>query len=226
MTIEELRAEIQADLGSDVVSLGISDATIDLKITEALRKISAYAPRNIFGTFEGSSIQMPEGTTCVLDVLSGDIASSATYTDNDVFSWSTIMMNSGSSAYDPFTILSMRNQVRTLQGFVRLKDWNYIKETRMLYLSGVDNTQVVVRYMMPYTSVEQVVDEMVVQKMKEYALALCKIIEGLIRRKLQNTPGAMSLDGDSLVSEGTSEKDRLDSELPQIFKYLRMGLRV
>lgn len=215
-------------MGTDVVSLAISDETIAIKVKEALRKISSYAPRVMISSFPRQScIDMPPTTTCVLAVLATDSTSNANIEDDDVFSWSTMMYNSRQSMYDPFTILTMRNQVGTLQQFISLKDYHFDKHTKKLYLSNLSGSgNVTVKYMIPYTSIEEIVDEIVLQKVKEYALALCKIIEGMIRRKTQNTPGAMQLDGDALVSEGTAEKDRLETDLVQTFKYLQMGIRV
>lgn len=227
MKIEDIRNEIKVDMGADILSLAISDNTIDIKIKEALRKISSYAPRVLYVTLPASNvIDMPPETTCVVEILTSDATSSTEYVDNDVFSWSVMMQNSGSSMYDPFNVLTLRNQVKTLQGFISLRDWHYDEHSHKLYLSNVQGSVVTVKYMVPYKSVEEITDEIVVQKVKEYALALCKIIEGMIRRKTQSTPGAMQLDGDALVSEGTSEKDKLDTDLPQVFKYLRMGIRV
>lgn len=227
MTSEDLRDEIKVDLGIDVVSLGISDKTIDIKIKEALRKISSYAPRVLLGEFSvgTGTVVMPEDTTCVIDVLAESLSDSSNAVTDDVFSWSTIALNSG-TIYDPISVLTMRQGAKAMQSFIRIKDWTYLAETHTLYLSGIDKQRVAVKYMMPYKNINEVTDEIVLQNVKEYSLALCKIVEGMIRRKLQNTPGAMQLDGDALVSEGTSDRDRLNSELPTIFKYLRMGLRV
>lgn len=227
MTTDDFIREIKIDLGVDVVSLGIRDDTIRMKVQEALRKISAYAPRVVLGSFDTApKITMPEGTTAVLQIMSGDIASDTTMVDNDVFGWTTIMMNSGTSMYDPYTILQSRQNVRTLQSFIKITDFQFDKDKCELYISGATQPKLVIKYMVPYRKVEEIKDELVMQKVKEYALALCKIIEGMIRRKLQNTPGAMQLDGDSLVSEGNAEKDKLDQELPRTFKYMRMGIRI
>lgn len=226
-TTEDLIREIKIDLGTDVVSLGISDETITQKIHEAMRKISSYAPKVEIQSFDtAGKIKMPEGTTAVLQIMSGDIASDTTLVDNDVFGWTTIMMNSGSSMYDPYTVLQSRQNVRTLQQFIKLTDFYFDKQKCELYVSGATKSKLVIKYMIPYRDIDEIKDELVIQKIKEYALALCKIIEGMIRRKLQNTPGAMQLDGDAMVSEGNSEKDKLDRELPTTFKYLRFGVRV
>ena len=228
MTSEELRNEIKVDLGIDVVSLGISDKTIDIKIKEALRKISSYAPRVLLGEFSVGTgkIEMPEDTTCVIDVLAESLSDSSNAVTDDVFSWSMIALNSGGTVYDPVSVLTMRQNAKAMQSFIRIKDWTYLTEKHTLYLSGIDKERVTVKYMVPYKDISEVTDEIVLQNVKEYSLALCKIVEGMIRRKLQNTPGAMQLDGDALVSDGTSDRDRLNSELPTIFKYLRMGVRI
>lgn len=227
MTIADMTNEIKVDLGSDVLSLAISDNTIEIKIKEALRKISAYAPRVLYMNVPAANVvEMPEDTLCVVQLMSYDLASNASYEDLDVFSWTTMMYNSGGAIYDPFTILQMRNQVQNLQAFIAMKDWHYDAENRLLYLSNIQGNSVAVKYMVPYKNIEEVKDEIVIQKLKEYALALCKIVEGTIRRKTQSAPGAIQLDGDTMVSEGLSEKGRLDSDIPTTFKYLRMGLRV
>jgi hypothetical protein len=50
-----------------------------------------------------------------------------------------------------------------------------------------------------------------------YALALCKITLGTIRRKFNSYASigntGISLDGSDLVSEGISERDRLEKQL-------------
>lgn len=52
---------------------------------------------------------------------------------------------------------------------------------------------------------------------KRFTLALCKINLGMIRRKYANFASigntGISLDGDSLVSEGKEEKEKLEEDL-------------
>ena len=54
------------------------------------------------------------------------------------------------------------------------------------------------------------------QWIKKYTLALCKVLLGSIRGKYASMPipnGEVSLDGDTLRSEGAAERDALIAEL-------------
>lgn len=226
--------EIKFDLGSDINSLGISDETIELKIKEAIRKISTYAPCIKSGYFPvvGKKIEMPEGTIGVLQVLNQTniTGSRGDYRtlykdDTDLFSVSRYLFNYNDRS-DPFIFLMQKNQVNTLQNFVSLSDWRYDSYQNILYVNNYGGTTLSLIYMSTFSDFNEVRDIEVVQAVKEYALALCKIIEGQIRRKLQSAPGAIQMDGDALVSEGTAEKQRLDDWIPKRFMNLRFGLRV
>lgn len=231
-TNNELINEIKVDLGSDINSLGISDKTIDMKITEALRKISSYAPLVEVKSFhvEGKAVVLPENTVTVVNVytmkLSNSTASDTTLyqNDTDLFSYSRYLYNYNSTS-DPYIYLLQKTGINTLQNFVSMKDWWFDRQNHQVLINNYNVDSVTVMYLRKYQAIEEVVDELVIQKVKEYALALCKIVEGNIRRKLQNAPGAISMDGDSLVSEGMQEKQILDESLPIDFQYLRMGIR-
>lgn len=230
--IDELVEEIKVDLGSDINSLGISDDSISLKIHEALRKISVYAPLVCTEVFalSGSqnSAQLPEDATTVFEVLNLDKPAATkarvAMDDTDLFSVSRYLYNYNDLS-DPYIFLMQKNAVSTLQNFVRLTDFRFEKSNHTLYLSNAHVKNVCVKYLRKYRSVEEIEDIDVQQIVKEYALALCKIIEGNIRRKLQSAPGAIQLDGDSLVSEGMSEKRDIEAKLPNMFQNLRFGIR-
>lgn len=230
MQIEEMIEEIKIDLGSDVNSLGISDSSIQRKIEEAVRKISSYSPYVCTEGFKvlGGVIQMPEDTTAVVAVLNFDKASATrakvVADDTDLFSVSRYLYNYNDLS-DPYIFLMQKNAVSTLQGFVRLKDYRYEKNSHKLFISNHEGETLTLQYLRKYRSFEEIQDVDIIQIVKEYSLALCKIIEGNIRRKLQSAPGAIQLDGDSLVSEGMSEKQEIESQLPSKFQNIRFGLR-
>lgn len=230
MLLDDLISEIKVDLGCDINSLGISDSSIALKVHEALRKISIYAPYVCTEMFdlEGKTAQLPEDSTTVIEVLNLDKPSATNARvvadDTDLFSVSRYLYNYNDLS-DPYIFLMQKNAVSTLQNFVRQSDFRYEKTTHKLYLSNVDVSKLCVKYLRRYRSVEEIEDIEVQQIVKEYALALCKIIEGNIRRKLQAAPGAIQLDGDSLVSEGTSEKQLIEDKLVSMFQNLRFGIR-
>lgn len=231
MLLDDLVSEIKVDLGCDINSLGISDSSIALKIHEALRKISVYAPYVCVEMFdlEDNSAQLPDDSTTVLDVLNIDKSSTTNAKvvadDTDLFSVSRYLYNYNDLS-DPYIFMMQKNAVSTLQSFVRLTDFRFEKSTHKLYLSNIDVSRVCVKYLRKYRSVEEIEDQDVLQMVKEYSLALCKIIEGNIRRKLQSAPGAIQLDGDSLVSEGMSEKQNIEDKLVSQFQNLRFGIRI
>lgn len=231
MRLDDLVEEIKIDLGSDVNSLGISDKSIEVKIKEALRKISVYAPHECIDVFtpSGGVVKLPEGTNTVIEITNIDRPSDKTNTviadDTDLFSVSRYLYNYN-DLMDPYIFLMQKNAVSTLQNFVKLKDYRFEKTTCTLYISNHTGNPVCVRYLREYRDVKEIDDMDVLQTVKEYALALCKIIEGNIRRKLQSAPGAIQLDGDSLVSEGTSEKQEIESTLVSRFQNLRFGIRI
>lgn len=231
MLLYELVSEIKVDLGCDINSLGISDESISLKIHEALRKISIYAPYVCTEMFDvnNGSIQLPKDSTTVVEILNFDKPSATKAKviadDTDLFSVSRYLYNYNDLS-DPYIFLMQKNAVSTLQSFVRLSDFRYEKSTHKVYISNNDSQKLCVKYLRHYRSIEEIEDIDVLQRVKEYALALCKIIEGNIRRKLQSAPGAIQLDGDSLVSEGTHEKQEIESKLVSEFQNLRFGIRV
>lgn len=230
MLITELVEEIKIDLGCDINSLGISDKSITMKINEALRKISIYAPYVCTETLpvSGGKIELPEDTVTVVGILNIDKSSISKAKliadDTDLFSVSRYLYNYN-DLMDPYQFLMQKTAVSTLQSFIRLDDYHYDKATHTVYISNHNGKQLTLRYLRKYRSIEEIEDMDILQRVKEYALALCKIIEGNIRRKLQSAPGAIQLDGDSLVSEGMSEKQAIEDRLVSEFQNIRFGIR-
>lgn len=231
MDKQEMVKLIQADLGGDVLSLGIKPETIELKIDEALRKVGAYCPRVLVQSFPvvGEKIQMPEGTIAVQDVMTfKDPVEFTRGRDNtgdiDIFHVGNYMLASYPQ-FDPTTYFMRMNELETMMNFIEKTDWFYEKETRTLYLNYYNRPTATVKFLKKYTDVSEIIEDDVLDLVKNYALALCKIIEGTIRRKLQNAPGAMLLDGDALVSEGNEEKMRLEEEIKKQFSNIRFGFR-
>lgn len=229
--INKMIEEIKSDLGGDIVSLGITDNTIKIKVHEAIRKISSYTPYIKTDTYDvsGNKVVLDETTCAVSHVFSKNTNSkvnreSPIYDEADLFNASRYVYNF-SGMNDPYIYMMNVTEMRTLQNMVALKDWHYDKESHTLFLSNFSGTSVTIRSLQKYDGLAQIKDADVIQTIKEYSVALCKIAEGGIRRKLQSAPGAIQMDGDSLVSEGLAEKNRLDEWIPKQYSYLRFGLR-
>ena len=233
MNLDALVEEIKIDLGADVNSLGISNASIISKINEAVRKICSYAPYVNIDTYTvtGKTVVLPETTCMVSQVMTNNLSSgsinrdSPIYDEADLFNATRYIYNYSPLA-DPYIYMMNISEMRTLQNMVSISDWFYNKNNHTLYLTSVPSQSVVIKSLQKYDTFEDIKDPDVIQAVKEYALALCKIVEGNIRRKLQSAPGAIQMDGDSLVSEGTAEKTRLDEWIPKQFQNVYFGIRV
>lgn len=233
MQLTEMVDDIKVDLGCDINTLGISDDSIEAKINEAIRKVTSYAPYCVIETFnidDTKKITLPDGTCAVIQILTDTVKTTSevkqdVYNDNDLFSVSRYMYRQDAMS-DPYITLMKSNELKTLQNMVSITDYFFNKGDRTLYINNPIDDKVTVKYLVKYRSLEEIEDQDIIQTIKEYALALCKIIEGNIRRKLQAAPGAISMDGDSLVSEGLSEKNKLDEFIPKQYANIRFGMRV
>lgn len=229
MEMVEIISSIKSDLGGDIISLAISDETITLKVNEALRKVGAYAPNSLTASFGVTSnkILMPEGTIAIQSVLSTKDPSELKRGDDevDVFSPSTFLLGGSSSGYDPLGYIMKKTELESSLNFLEVTDWYYLKDTREVFLNYYDRPSATVKYLKKFTSVEEITSDEVVDLVKNYALALCKIIEGNIRRKLSQTPGAMVMDGSELVQEGREDKTQLEEQLKTQYSNLIFGIR-
>lgn len=232
MTIGELVNEIKVDLGCDINSIGISDESIKMKIAEATRKVGSYAPQVVIGSFglSNNAVELPENTIMVAQILTNNVSTSTNrnsplYDEADLFNATRYSFNVGNIMTDPYIYLMNITEMKTLQNLVSLDDWYFNKANHTVYFSNPTSQTMVIKFLQKYASVEDVEDPDIIQVIKEYSLALCKIVEGNIRRKLQAAPGAIQMDGDSLVNEGMSEKSRLDEEIPRQYQNLYFGIR-
>jgi hypothetical protein len=100
--------------------------------------------------------------------------------------------------------------------------WDYEASTHTLYLSGMPSyiSDVTYIYFVHPTITE--VPEYDDHWIKNYTLALTKIVVGRIRSKFGAIPGVenpIDLDGKDLIAEGNTDKDRLEKDL-------NLGMRV
>ena len=117
--------------------------------------------------------------------------------------------------------LMKTSELQSTLNFIDRTDWYYVKDDHTLYLNYYNRPKATVKYLKKYSSVEDITDDTVLEYVKLYALALCKIIEGGIRRKLSQAPGAIQMDGDTLAQEGITDKQNLEEKIPKIVGNLK-----
>lgn len=228
MDINTMVSEIRSELGGDVISLAIKDETIKINIGKSLRKIGAYSPKVMTASFPvvGEQVVMPEGTIAVQSVLSTRDASDARRggDDYDIFDQQKVLTNYGGDI-DPMTQLMRRNEIESLGNFIEVTDWYYLKDSRTLYFNYYNRPAATIKYLKKYTDVSEITDDDVLDYIQQYAIALCKIAEGSIRRKLEQAPGAIPMDGEQLVQEGKEEQQNLEEKIPKALSNLVFGIR-
>lgn len=228
MDMGEIVESIKSDLGGDVVSLGIRDETIESKVKEALRKVGAYSPRVLTESFPvaNEKLIMPEGTIAVQSVLSSRDPSDLKRGDDeiDIFNINNFILGSSPDT-DPMSYLIRKTELDTMMRFIEVTDWYYVPDNRTIFFNYYNRPSATIKYLKKYTDVSEVIKDDELDAIKNYALALCKIAEGNLRRKLAQTPGSMLLDGSELVQEGKEEKAQIEEQLKKEFSNMRFGIR-
>jgi hypothetical protein len=221
-SIADIREGIKAELGWPTISLYIKDDNIDTLIQKAVRKCSDKA----CPTF-----------TVKRSVINGSIDLSGL----DVSAVKNIYEEMTSTSESIFDLEYQASVARGLAGMGGSNDYlgliaqigEYAQDRYMAmpdyYLDGdklyIDNYQgtVTVEYVKKSPRLEDYDSEWA-GWVEGYALALVKMAEGRIRGKFRLNNGPFELDGDTLVSEGSSDKMDLESKLdlsPGYFNVLR-----
>jgi hypothetical protein len=229
MELQEMVESIISDLGGDVLSVALSVETIESKIKESLRKVGAYSPKVSTEAFTVTTekVIMPLGTLAVLDVMSvNDILNTGRgREDNDDFLFSPSAQMMSNPSVDPTSFLMKKNEIDTIMNFVEVTDWYYVKGDSTLFLNYYNRPTATIKYLRKYRDVNEVEDDEIIDVVQSYALALCKIVEGTIRRKLSGAPGAIVMDGAELVQEGKEEKLALEEFMRKQLTNLVYGIR-
>jgi len=150
-------------------------------------------------------------------------------TSSSVSAW-VLAQLSGYAASDVLSLKSF-----DMVSFYMLQQWiHYLKyitiskfrlffnsNTKILHIVPAPDDSLLKLFIEVYTqaSTDELLNERFV---REYTLALCKITLGEIRSKFQSLPGfnnAVSLNGETLKTEGKEEKDALESDLIKEFKW-------
>lgn len=209
--------QIKTQLGYPVINLYIQDDMIRKQIDISLRKVAPWcdAIEQLYVTNKVTTFK-DKKLYAVIRVTSLDSA----YTPNTED-------NGGMSYYDYLITKSVYNQLGGINteptniSNVALYNY-YAEETRAdlcpIGFRLVDQTLYIDGDKPPY-QVEAITEGSLVKMSQnycswceEYSLALCKIIEGEIRRKIKVTGSPIELSSE-LLSDGRAEKEALEAKL-------------
>lgn len=210
-------------LGEPVIEVELEDETIDEIITQALGIYGTYKPAEKVGTINVISGQQKYTLTAaevgkgIIEVFRPDLMRSAVSLDQfDVFNYHTFLPN-----LDPGDYYMERvwwKEVRMSSGSDDdwLLDFNPDDGTATFYVNPIPSESYTLNYI-------YVVDPTLTQVpasdddfMKDYILAMCKIVVGEIRSKFQGVEGAESainMNGEALKAEGKEERANFEEYL-------------
>jgi hypothetical protein len=227
ISMADLKLEVKSDLGSDYVTVELSDGAFDKVVTQAKRWFTAKKGYIIFRpvTIVDGQLQyvMASDVMNVLDVIfqvPSDVAAFFTLGFFDIipFGPNTLMSTgSGLSNYSGFAQLLMFTEQRK-RIFSVEPEWSYDQQTKLLHItarggtpSGIMLIQVKTSKFDPATLSEKD-EELFVRWVK----AKCKEIVGRVRSKYDTMPGAggpVALDGKALIDEAKAEFEQLDKDI-------------
>lgn len=227
MRLADFVNEIKLELTGGVLELEITDETIASLINKAFREIQRYIdiPKLLTVPFASCidldgwkhssivKIYRTEGYT-------GNNAANGDAIPNDpMYMQQWMIYSNGGSMYnlDNYvmnflsynTLLQMRNTLSTDMS------WKEDKEGKKLYINcAYDSPKyVTIEYIPVYESVEEVEDDYWTDQIARLSMALVKITLGRIRSFSTQSNALWTLDGPTLLQEGTTEAQEIRQHL-------------
>jgi hypothetical protein len=242
LTKSEFKTWIRRKLGEPMVKVELHDVQLDAIInsTKKFHQKWALGSDNqetyfIIRLESGKSVyDLPEGLTEIMQMYD---YSSSLGNANELFTLENYMWNMGllPETFGPFSLVGYHASLAYLKDLRRYLPskfhWLYIRGNNTLKLNPVPDEDQHHKFIMLhcYMAEQYTVEgfdeerEEFIEKIYEddwfqkYCLAEAKITLGLIRRKFANFTSigntGIQLDGDSLISEGNSEKEKLEEQL-------------
>jgi hypothetical protein len=238
MRLADYINEIKLELTGQVLDLEITDETIASLINKAFREIQRYIdiPKLVtvpfascidLGPWVDEEGKEHEGFRCSSIVkvyrtegYTGNSKVDGTSLVNDpMYMQQWMIYSNGGSMYnlDNYvmnflsynTMLQMRNTISTDMS------WKEDKEGKKLYINcAYDSPKfVTIEYIPVYQSVEEVEDDYWTDQIAKLSLALVKITLGRIRTYSKQSNAIWTLDGDTLLQEGTAEAENIRNHL-------------
>jgi hypothetical protein len=223
----EFISYIRTKLGEPKVRVELADSQIKTNLYDALQLFREYS------TSRGN-----QRSYMALDLVVGqqdyqlpDYVMQVGYdkTSSSVSAW-VLAQLSGAAASDVLSLKSF-----DMVSFYMLQQWlHYLKYVSISKFRLFFNSNTKILHVVPPPDDSYVKlfievfhqapsDELYNERfVRDYALALCKISLGEIRSKFQSLPGfnnSVSLNGETLKTEGKEEKDKLEEDLKLHFQY-------
>ena len=226
-TIIEFKGYIRTKLGAPKIRVELADSQIETNLYDSLQLFREYST----GRGNTRDFLVVNLTAGQFDYTLPDYVMQVGYdkTSQTVSAW-VLAQLSGYAASDVLSLKSF-----DMVSFYMLQQWlHYLKyittskfrlffnvNTKVLHVAPTPDDSLLKLFVEVFRqgSADELLNERFV---REYTLALCKIQLGEIRSKFQSLPGfnnAVSLNGETLKTEGQAEKEKLEDDLVNKFKW-------
>lgn len=246
-TRKTIMDDIMFELGYPVISLFITKAQINQMIDFAVRKCAPKAcPRFLVTLYSNGLVDVsPYDMEAVSNVWKADVSGSGSSgggcdcgcgtcgssPSSDLgcnicdklcqyrgFGYS----NNGPMGSDwnneMYNLIALQN-TRAQMDSMLLSDWYLDNGAQKLYLDNF-NGMITIEYTKSNIKIEDLAhDTAWLSWVRDYTLALCKIIEGRIRGKFKVQSAPFEIEADELVSEGNNDKQELEQKLDEDIGY-------
>ena len=231
MTMVDLLDEIKLELTGGILELEIEDSTIEFIIKQSLRELDKYYDETTLVTIPFSScidlsdseLDLKEKVNHVVKIYRTEAIGAATgenaYND-PLYMQQWMIFSSGNGS-----MYSLKDYVMNYAAYAelnRLKNtmatdlsFKLDKTNNKLYINSVLSKpdMVTVEYVPRLIQVEQIKDEYWTDVLQRLALARTKIVLGRIRTAFKQSNALWTLDGETLLNEGNTEKKELEDML-------------
>lgn len=228
MDMQAIKEEIQLKLTGDVVSMEVSDSSLTKIINSCLREVQRYIDTVAVVTmpftkcidmssYKVSSVigvRRPEGYVAEGDDVSSSISDPLYASQWQILSGigtgSITSLTDYTYNYASWnTLLQMKNTTSTDLAHY------FDKLTNKLYINISSNIPqtITILYIPRFDDVSQITSDFWIDVLIRMAVAQTKIVVGRVRSKFKQSNALWSLDGDTLLQEGTAELSALREEI-------------
>ena len=219
-------SEIKTQLTGDLLDLELEDSTLVKLVNSAFREVQRYIDTTVIKTVDYKpcidlsdlNVSSVSRVYRAQSYMATGSESGETPADPIYLAQWQMMSGNGNlynmsdwaynfSAWN--TALQIRNTVSTDLLF------RFEKHTNKLYINVAFDkpTKITIEYVPRYNDVSEVVSDYWIDIILRMSLALAKIALGRIRSKYTQSNALWAMDGDTLLSEGNDELDKLRTSL-------------
>ena len=209
---------ILRNLGNQILKIELSKEQVEEVVQMALEDLSHYINDTKSITVPYSSVidtsKWPYKVSVVNYVMRGQ--SAINYLPTEQLTTAYIYTaQAGSTGINLDALSSAMLAQQTLASLSTDLDFRFERDEEKLFLTcnAILPSTVTVEYMPEYTNVDQITDPYWKNTLRRYSLAMTKVILGRIRDKYKLNSSQYSLDGQTMLSEGTQELESIRTNL-------------